>query len=89
MVLVGLGDDLVGAGDRGGEDGVALFFLPDVDEYGIAGLHPVHEGSVSLGDSPDVHRIEDLCVLAVRGGDPVGHGKRFRHPHEKPFEVGG
>jgi len=33
----------------------------------------VHEVSVPLWNSPDVLRIEDLLVVAVRGGDPVGH----------------
>jgi hypothetical protein len=60
VVYVGFGDDFVGAGYRGGEDGVA-------------GLHPVHEGFVALGDSPDVFCIEDLLVVAVGGGEPVGH----------------
>ena len=89
VVLVGLGDDFVGAGYGGGEDGVALQLPPDVHEDGVAGLHPLHEGSVSTGHSPDLLLIEDLLVDAVGGGDPVGHGKRFRHLYEKPFEVGG
>ncbi len=73
VILVGLGGDFIGAGDCGGEDSFALFFLPDIDEDGVAGLHPVHEGPVPAGDSPDMLLIEDLRVLAVRGGDPVGH----------------
>ncbi|KAF5030424.1 hypothetical protein DSECCO2_638230 [anaerobic digester metagenome] len=73
VVLVGLGDDFVGAGDRRGEDGVALFFLPDVHEDGVAGLHPVHEGPAPAGDSPDLVLNEGFSVPAVRGGDPVGH----------------
>ena len=73
VVFVGLGDDLVGAGYRGGEDRVVLFLLPDIYKDGVAGLHPLHEVFVPLGYSPDVLRIEDLLVVAVRGGDPVGH----------------
>ena len=78
-----------GSGYRGGEDGVVLLLLPNIYKDSVAGLHPVHEGFVPLGYSPDVLRIENLLVVAVRGGDPVGHTKRFRHPYEKPFEAGG
>jgi len=73
VVLVGFGDDFVGAGYGGGEDGVALFLLPDVNKYGVAGLHPLHEGFVPAWYSPDMLLIEDLLVGAVGGGDPVGH----------------
>lgn len=49
MVFVGFGSDLAGAGDRGGEDG-------------IAGHHPVHESFVSIGHSLTLLLIEDLCL---------------------------
>ncbi len=73
VVFVGIGDDFIGAGYRGGEDGVVLFLLPDIYKDGVAGLHPLHEGFVPPGNSPDVLRIEDPGVVPVGGGDPVGH----------------
>ncbi len=73
VVFVGLGYDFVGSGYCGGENCVVLFLLPDVYEDGVAGLHPVQEIFVPLGYSPDVLLFEDLVVVPVGGGDPVGH----------------
>ena len=88
VIFVGLGDDLVGPGDRGGKYCVALFLLPDVYEDGIAGLHPVHEASVPLWNSPDMLLIEDLLVVPVGGGDPVGHTIKSFTPHNIRFVFG-
>ena len=73
VVFVGLGDDFVGSGYRGGEYCVVLFLLPDIYKDSVAGLHPVHEVFVPLWYSPYVLFFEDLPVVPVGGGDPVGH----------------
>ena len=55
----------------------ALQLPPDIDEEGVAGLHPVHEGFVSARYSLDLLLIEDLLVGTVGGGDPVGYNIRI------------
>ncbi len=69
VALVGLGDDFIGAGDRGGEDGIALQLPPGVDEDSVVGLHPVQEGSVPAGYSRNMLLIEDpsWLVMSKRG----------------------
>jgi len=88
VVFVGLGDNLVGPGYRRGKDRVALFLLPDIHEYRIAGLHPLHEVFVPLGYSPDVLLFEDFPVVPVGGGDPVGHMIESFTPHNIRFVLG-
>ncbi len=92
-ILISFRYDLERTGDGRGEDRIAFTFcrlfllLGDINEDGVAGLHPFDDRFVPLRDTPDILLPDDLPVVAVGGCEPVFHKGEFEGEGDKGCRI--